>query len=29
VLVQSRFGAEEARISIRGSGLQRTSMVVV
>ncbi|WP_428852076.1 TonB-dependent receptor family protein [Imbroritus primus] len=24
VLVQSRFGAEEARISIRGSGLQRT-----
>lgn len=24
VLVQSRFGAEESRISIRGSGLQRT-----
>src|SRR6185436_283578 len=24
VLVQSRFGAEEARLSIRGSGLQRT-----
>ena len=24
VLVQSRFGAEEARISIRGSGVQRT-----
>ena len=24
VLIQSRFGAEEARISIRGSGIQRT-----
>lgn len=24
VLIQSRFGAEEARLSIRGSGIQRT-----
>ena len=27
VFVQSRFGAEEARISIRGSGIQRTFQV--